>query len=76
MLNAMAYGGIHDQLGGGMHRYSTEPTWSVPHFEKMLYDNAQLIGLYADDYNITHEPLAHYYSGASRRRLGHGCRWR
>ena len=59
MLSAMAYGGIHDQLGGGMHRYSTEPTWSVPHFEKMLYDNAQLIGLYADDYAITREPLAH-----------------
>jgi uncharacterized protein YyaL (SSP411 family) len=58
MLSAMAYGGIHDQLGGGMHRYSTEPTWSVPHFEKMLYDNAQLIGLYADDYAITREPLA------------------
>jgi hypothetical protein len=34
-LNAMAFGGIHDHLGGGMHRYSTEPTWSVPHFEKM-----------------------------------------
>jgi uncharacterized protein YyaL (SSP411 family) len=44
MLNAMAIGGIHDHLGGGMHRYSTEPTWSVPHFEKMLYDNAQLVG--------------------------------
>ncbi|MFX8895523.1 hypothetical protein ABTM96_20535, partial [Acinetobacter baumannii] len=38
-LDAMALGGIHDQLGTGMHRYSTEPTWSVPHFEKMLYDN-------------------------------------
>jgi uncharacterized protein len=59
MLSAVAYGGIHDHVGGGMHRYSTEPTWSVPHFEKMLYDNAQLIGLYADDYDITHEPLAH-----------------
>jgi len=58
MLNAMAYGGIHDHLGGGMHRYSTEPTWSVPHFEKMLYDNAQLIGLYADYYAIRREPLA------------------
>ena len=57
-LNAMAYGGIHDQLGGGMHRYSTEPTWSVPHFEKMLSDNAQLIGLYADYYAITRDPLA------------------
>ena len=58
MLNAMATGGIHDHLGGGMHRYSTEPTWSVPHFEKMLYDNAQLIGLYADYYAITRQPLA------------------
>jgi hypothetical protein len=58
MLNAMAFGGIHDHLGGGMHRYSTEPTWSVPHFEKMLYDHAQLIGLYADYYAITRQPLA------------------
>src|SRR5262249_3747986 len=58
MLSAMAYGGIHDHLGGGMHRYSTEPTWSVPHFEKMLYDNAQLIGLYADYYAITRQRLA------------------
>jgi uncharacterized protein YyaL (SSP411 family) len=41
-----------------MHRYSTEPTWSVPHFEKMLYDIAQLIGLYADYYAITRQPLA------------------
>jgi uncharacterized protein YyaL (SSP411 family) len=58
MLNAIAFGGIHDHLGGGMHRYSTEPTWSVPHFEKMLYDNAQLIGIYADFYAITRRPLA------------------
>jgi uncharacterized protein YyaL (SSP411 family) len=58
MLNAMAFGGIHDHLGGGMHRYSTEPTWSVPHFEKMLYDNAHLIGLYADYYATTRQPLA------------------
>ena len=57
-LNAMALGGIHDHIGGGMHRYSTEPTWSVPHFEKMLYDNAQIIGLYADYYAITSQPLA------------------
>ena len=41
-----------------MHRYSTEPTWSVPHFEKMLYDNAQLLGLYADLYVIARHPLA------------------
>ena len=57
-LEAMALGGIHDQLGGGMHRYSTEPTWSVPHFEKMLFDNAQLLGLYADLYAITRQPVA------------------
>src|SRR5579859_5025768 len=43
-LDAMALGGIHDHLGGGFHRYSTERTWSIPHFEKMLYDNAQLLG--------------------------------
>jgi uncharacterized protein YyaL (SSP411 family) len=57
-LQAMAYGGIHDHLAGGLHRYSTEPTWSVPHFEKMLYDNAQLLRLYADLYAITRQPLA------------------
>ena len=58
MLDAMAFGGIHDHLGGGMHRYSTEPSWSLPHFEKMLYDNAQLVGLYADYYAIVHSPFA------------------
>jgi len=45
-LDAMAAGGIRDQVGGGFFRYSTEPTWTVPHFEKMLYDNAQLAALY------------------------------
>ncbi len=56
-LDAMAYGGIRDHLAGGFHRYSTEPTWSVPHFEKMLYDNAQLLRLYAETYQITWDPL-------------------
>src|SRR4051812_18470403 len=56
-LDAMALGGIHDHLAGGFHRYSTEPTWSIPHFEKMLYDNAQLLGLYAEGYRITQNPL-------------------
>ncbi|WP_205471362.1 thioredoxin domain-containing protein [Nocardioides sp. SYSU D00038] len=46
-LEAMAAGGIHDQLGGGFARYSVDASWTVPHFEKMLYDNAQLLGLYA-----------------------------
>jgi uncharacterized protein len=48
VLEAMAIGGIHDHLGGGFHRYSTDEKWLVPHFEKMLYDNAQLLKLYAD----------------------------
>src|SRR5712691_7041512 len=56
-LDAMAFGGIHDQLGGGFHRYSTEPSWSIPHFEKMLYDNAQLLQLYAEAFRITGLPL-------------------
>jgi len=56
-LTAMASGGIMDQLGGGFHRYSTESTWSVPHFEKMLYDNAQLLGIYARAYALTKKPL-------------------
>ena len=41
-LDAMAAGGIHDQLGGGFHRYAVDAIWLVPHFEKMLYDNALL----------------------------------
>jgi hypothetical protein len=56
-LNAMAFGGIHDHLAGGFYRYSTEPTWSIPHFEKMLYDNAQLLRLYAGAYAITKDPV-------------------
>ncbi len=52
-LDAMAYGGIWDHLGNGFHRYSTEPTWSIPHFEKMLYDNAQLLRVYAEAYRGT-----------------------
>jgi uncharacterized protein YyaL (SSP411 family) len=49
-LTAMARGGIYDQLGGGFSRYATDRNWKVPHFEKMLYDNAQLITLYCDGY--------------------------
>jgi uncharacterized protein YyaL (SSP411 family) len=56
-LDEMALGGIYDHLGGGFHRYSTEPTWSVPHFEKMLYDNAQLLGVYARAYAATGRSL-------------------
>lgn len=52
-LNKMAHGGIYDQLGGGFSRYSVDMIWKVPHFEKMLYDNAQLLSLYADAYKVT-----------------------
>jgi uncharacterized protein len=53
----MAEGGIYDHLGGGFHRYSTDRTWTVPHFEKMLYDNAQLVELYAEAYQSDPKPL-------------------
>ncbi len=54
-LRQMAAGGIHDQIGGGFHRYSVDSQWTVPHFEKMLYDNAQLVRLYAHAYLVTGE---------------------
>ena len=56
-LKKMAFGGIYDQLHGGFSRYSTDIIWKVPHFEKMLYDNAQLISLYTEAYNLTKNPL-------------------
>lgn len=56
-LTKMAYGGIYDQLGGGFARYSTDSYWKVPHFEKMLYDNAQLVSLYANAYKVTPLPI-------------------
>ena len=52
-LTSMAQGGIYDHLGGGFARYTTDSKWLVPHFEKMLYDNAQLISLYSHAYKIT-----------------------
>ena len=56
-LQKMANGGIYDHIGGGFARYSTDSLWKVPHFEKMLYDNAQLISLYAEAYRQTPDPL-------------------
>lgn len=56
-LKKMALGGIFDQIGGGFSRYSTDPNWKVPHFEKMLYDNAQLISLYSKAYQRSKDPL-------------------
>lgn len=54
-LLRMADGGVHDQIGGGFHRYSTDERWLVPHFEKMLYDNAQLAQLYLEAWQLTGE---------------------
>ena len=56
-LSKMAQGGIYDHLGGGFHRYSVDARWLVPHFEKMLYDNAQLVRIYAHAYTMTRDPL-------------------
>jgi len=56
-LRGMANGGIYDQLGGGFHRYSTDKTWLVPHFEKMLYDNALLSRVYLHTYLVTGVPF-------------------
>ena len=54
-LRHMAAGGMHDQIGGGFHRYSVDERWFVPHFEKMLYDQAQLATAYLEAYQITHD---------------------
>ena len=56
-LDQIAYGGVYDHVGGGFARYSTDSRWHVPHFEKMLYDNAQLVSLYSKAYQITKKPL-------------------
>jgi uncharacterized protein YyaL (SSP411 family) len=56
-LERMALGGIYDQLGGGFARYSVDAEWTIPHFEKMLYDNGPLLRLYADAWTVTRNPL-------------------
>ena len=56
-LDKMAFGGIYDQIGGGFARYSTDELWKAPHFEKMLYDNGQLVSLYSEAYQLTKKPL-------------------
>ncbi len=70
-LRAMERGGIHDQLGGGFHRYSTGATWLVPHFEKMLYDQAQLANVYTGAYQITHD---RFYADTTRNILDFALR--
>ncbi|WP_303310561.1 thioredoxin domain-containing protein [Hymenobacter sp. BT730] len=56
-LRELAWGGIYDQAGGGFARYSVDAEWLVPHFEKMLYDNGQLVSLYAEAYQVTQDSL-------------------
>ncbi|MFA6239794.1 MAG: thioredoxin domain-containing protein [Candidatus Hydrogenedentales bacterium] len=56
-LKKMCEGGMYDHLGGGFHRYSVDAQWLVPHFEKMLYDNAQLVQVYLEAYQLTDDPL-------------------
>jgi uncharacterized protein YyaL (SSP411 family) len=63
-LRAMGEGGMFDQLGGGFHRYSVDDHWLVSHFEKMLYDQAQLVSSYIDAYQITRDP---FYADIARR---------
>jgi uncharacterized protein YyaL (SSP411 family) len=63
-LRAMGEGGIFDQLGGGFHRYSVDERWLVSHFEKMLYDQAQLVSSYVDAYQTTHDE---FYADITRR---------
>ncbi len=70
-LRHMAAGGIFDHVGGGFHRYSTDRSWLVPHFEKMLYDNAQLVSVYLDAYQVTGEEL---FADVARRTLGYVLR--
>ena len=65
-LTKMAAGGLHDQVGGGFHRYSTDPQWLVPHFEKMLYDNALLVLAYLEGWQATGDPA---YAEVARRTL-------
>jgi hypothetical protein len=67
----MAAGGIHDQLGGGFARYAVDAEWLVPHFEKMLYDNAQLAQLYLDAYLVSGDPR---YAGIARDILDYALR--
>ena len=70
-LRAMANGGMHDQLGGGFHRYSVDDRWFVPHFEKMLYDQAQLALSYLEAFQITRDP---FYAKIARSTLDYVLR--
>ena len=66
----MSLGGMYDHVGGGFHRYSVDGEWRVPHFEKMLYDQAQLIPAYADAHQATGNP---FYAAVVRETVR--CSW-
>lgn len=70
-LKQMARGGVYDHLGGGFHRYSVDEQWRTPHFEKMLYDQAQLASSYLDAYQITRDA---FYASIARQTLGYVLR--
>lgn len=70
-LQHMARGGMYDQLGGGFHRYSTDDQWLIPHFEKMLYDNALLVPVYLEAYQITGNE---FYADVARETLNYVLR--
>jgi uncharacterized protein YyaL (SSP411 family) len=70
-LRQMARGGIYDQLGGGFHRYAVDERWLVPHFEKMLYDNAQLVPLYLAAYQLSGD---RFFADIAHDTLGYVCR--
>ena len=70
-IRKMADGGVYDHIGGGFHRYAVDAGWRVPHFEKMLYDQAQLAVTCLEAYQITHDPL---YSSLARDILGYVAR--
>ena len=70
-LQAMARGGMYDHIGGGFHRYSVDGQWRVPHFEKMLYDQAQLVNSYLDAFQITHDD---FYARIARETLDYVLR--
>jgi len=73
MLQSMAAGGIYDQLGGGFCRYSVDERWAIPHFEKMLYDNGQLLSLYADGWQLLEDkagPLAQRFIAVIEETMG------
>ena len=69
-VSKMLKGGIYDQLAGGFARYAIDSAWNIPHFEKMLYDNAQLLKIMAVLYQLTDEPNIDW----ELRRHGNGCR--